>query len=133
VNLLGVPIYGPLADAMGMLGRAAVPAALFVLGASLVRYRVRGELGPALWMTGLKLLILPAAMWALMFRVFAVDDLWGATAVLLSAMPVGVSVFIWARRCDCCEAQAGAAIVLSSILAVFSISFWSWLLPTAPL
>ena len=134
VNLLGLPLYQPVLDSLGLLSRAAVPMALFVVGCSLTRYRIRGEVWPALVMVLCKLLILPAVVWLFMFRLFDVAPLWGATAVLLSAMPVGISVYVFARRYTCCETQAAAAIVLSSVLGVFSISFYAWFLQhTLPL
>jgi malonate transporter and related proteins len=128
VNLLGVPIYQPLMEAMGLLSRAAVPAALFVVGAALTRYRIRGELTPALIITLLKLLVLPLTVWILMYQVFNIEPLWAATGVMLACMPVGISVYVFAKRYESCEPQVAGAIVLSSLLAVPVISIVAWLL-----
>lgn len=125
-NLLGLGIWPPLHEAMRLLAQAAVPASLFILGASLTRYRVAGEWRPALLTVALKLAALPALVWLLMDRVAGVEPLWTATAVLLSAMPVGISTYVFARRYHCGEAQAAAAIVLSSLLSVATISVVVW-------
>jgi len=127
-NLLGLPLPGPLQATLELLSRAAVPGALFALGAGLTRYRVRGEVPAALVMTGLKLLVLPALMWVMMTRLFPVDPLWARTAVLLSAMPVGISVYVFSKRYQSCETAAAAAIVLSSLGGILSISVLTALL-----
>jgi malonate transporter len=76
-------------------------------------------------MVAIKLLVMPALMWALM-RAFNVEHFWMQTAVMIAAMPVGISVYVFSRRYDCCETVAATAIVLSSLLSVASISFWVW-------
>ena len=129
VNLIGLPIYTPLMDSVELMSRAAPPMALFSLGCSLTQYHIRGEIVPAIVMVGIKLLVLPALMWFVMFRLLTVDPLWGATAVVLSSMPVGVSEYVFSKRYVCGEAQAAAAIVISSILGVFSISLFAYFLP----
>ncbi len=128
VNLLGIPLYQPLLEALGLLSRAAVPAALFVVGAALTRYRIRGELAPACVITLLKLVVLPLMVWGLMYHVFQIEPLWAATGVMLSTMPVGISVYVFAKRYESCEPQVAGAIVLSSLLAVPVISVTAWLL-----
>lgn len=128
VNWLGVPIWGPLLQALELLSRAGIPAALLTLGAGLNRYHIRGEIPMALLITGIKLLVLPALVWALTGLLFDLDPLWVHTAVLLACMPVGISVYVFSIRYRCCENLAATAIVLSCIGAVFSISFYALLL-----
>jgi len=53
---------------------------------------------------------------------------WAQTAVLLSCMPVGISVYVFSVRYRCCENQAATAIVMSCVLSVFIISFYAHLL-----
>jgi malonate transporter and related proteins len=127
-NLLGFSLYAPLGVMLELLGKAAVPAAIFALGTALTRYHVRGELGVATLLVMLKLLVMPALMWMTMRFVFAVREDWMQTAVILSCMPAGISVYVFARRYQTGEAAAAAAIVLSSLAAVIPISFFSWLL-----
>jgi len=121
-NLLGLPLYAPLRDTLALLSQAAIPGALFALGAGLTRYQVRGEIPAALTLVVVKLVILPLAMWYMMTRVFAVGELWAHTAVLMSAMPVGISVYVFSRYHHSCEAQVAAAIVLSSLGSVVTVS-----------
>ncbi|MDT8397489.1 MAG: AEC family transporter [Pseudomonadales bacterium] len=128
INILGIPVYQPLLEVLSLFSRAAVPAALFAVGAALTRYRIRGEVVPALIMVCLKLVILPLLMWFLMFRIFNIDSLWATTAVLLSSMPVGISVYVFSKRYRSCETQVAAALVFSSLLAVPVVSVIAYLL-----
>jgi hypothetical protein len=121
-NLSGLPLYAPLANTLELLSRAAVPGALFALGAALTRYHIRGDIPAALVMVTLKLLVLPLVMWAMMSFAFTIDQDWTNTAVLLSCMPVGISVYVFSRRYESCETPAAAAIVLSSFGALLSIT-----------
>lgn len=127
-NLAGFSLFGPLEAALELLGRAAVPGAIFALGAALTRYRVRGALGTATVMVILKLVVMPALMWLMMGVVFDVREDWLQTAVILACMPAGISVYVFSRRYQCGETAAAAAVVLSSLAASLSIGCFSWLL-----
>ena len=111
-----------------MISRAAIPAALISLGAGMNRYHIRGEIPMAMSITLMKLMVLPALVWTLTEYVFEMDRLWTQTAVLLSCMPVGISVYVFSIRYRCCENLVASAIVLSCVLSVFSISFYAFLL-----
>lgn len=131
-NFVGLTLPGPLDATLAMLAGAAIPGSVFGLGAALTRYHVRGEIGRAMVVVTVKLLVMPALMWSLM-RAFDVEHFWTQTAVMIAAMPVGISVYVFSRRYECCETVAATAIVLSSLLSVVSISFWVWWLgPVLP-
>ncbi len=125
-NFVGLSLPGPLDKTLDLLGAAAIPGSVFGLGAALTRYRIRGEIGKALLMVMIKLLLMPALMWWLMTHVFTVEPFWMKTAVMIATMPVGISVYIFSRRYECCETVAATAIVLSSVLSVATIPFWVW-------
>ncbi|HTQ98578.1 MAG TPA: AEC family transporter [Candidatus Acidoferrum sp.] len=125
-NLLRLPLPKPLDATLQLLAGAAIPGSVFGLGTALTRYRIRGEIVRALVMTLLKLVVMPGLMWLVMIKLFAVDHLWAQAAVMIAAMPVGISVYIFARRYDRCETVAATAIVLSSLLSVVTLGFWVW-------
>jgi predicted permease len=127
-NLLGFSLFRPLEAALELLSRAAVPGAIFALGAALTRYRVRGELSAATVMVVLKLVVMPALMWLMMSMVFNIREDWMKTAVILACMPAGISVYVFSRRYQCGETAAAAAIALSSLTAGISISYFCWVL-----
>lgn len=121
-NLFDVPLYAPAQATLELLSRAAVPGALFALGAALTRYHVRGEIPAALTMVVLKLMLMPLLMWTVMTQLFEVSGVELQVAVLLSGMPTGISVYVFSKRYQVCETAAAAAIVISSLGAVVTLA-----------
>jgi predicted permease len=99
-----------------------LPCALFVLGASLSAYKISGHFAEAWTMVGLKLLLQPLLVWVLAFVVFKIDPLWGAVAVMMAGMPVGINVYMFAQKYQVGLASVSGAIVISTTLAVLSQS-----------
>lgn len=122
INIFNIPLIKPLEDSITLLSQAAVPAALFVLGASLNKYKIRGNISPALMIVALKMLLLPLIVWFLVFRVFSVDPLWASTALLTAAMPIGISVYVFSQKYQKYEAPIATGIVLSTILSVVTLA-----------
>ena len=60
VNLSGIPAPSVLADALDLIARAALPAALFGLGGVLYRYRPEGDMRTIMYVVGVSLLLHPA-------------------------------------------------------------------------
>jgi predicted permease len=121
-NVFALGIYQPVNQVLGVMSDGAVPAALFVLGASLNKYHISGNLKSAGVMVAIKMLGLPLLAWLLAFHVFTLDPLWASTAVMTAAMPVGISVYIFAEQYRACEAPVATAIVLSTVLSAVTLS-----------
>jgi malonate transporter and related proteins len=121
-NLLDLSLPAALARWTELVAGAAVPCALFSMGASLRAYRIAGALQPALVMVALKLVVCPLAVWALATLAFDVPPLWAKVAIVLAAMPVGVNVYLFGVRYQAGEAESATAILLSSILSVATLS-----------
>ena len=118
---------------LGFIGEAAPPTALFALGASLSLRKVAGNLGPAALMVGLKLFVHPFVVWLLVTQVFVLEPFWANAAVIFAAGPVGANVFIFAQHYDAGVEPASSAIVISSALAMLTISALLLILqPIAP-
>ncbi len=122
INIFNIPLIKPLDDSITLLSEAAVPAALFVLGASLNKYKMRGNISPALVIVALKMLLLPLLVWFLVFNVFSVDPLWASTALLTAAMPIGISVYVFSQKYQKYEAPIATGIVLSTVLSVVTLA-----------
>ena len=127
-NLLNLPTPMPLVATLELLTRAAVPGAIFALGAALTRYHIRGDVPAAACIVLLKLLVLPLAMWLMLTRVFGIDGVWMQAAVLLCCMPVGISVYVFSRRYESGETAVATAIVVSALLTPLTLSFISTLI-----
>jgi len=127
-NLLGLPLPAFADTLLETLGRAALPCALFAMGASLAAYRIMGALPEATIGTALKLAMHPAATWVLATHVFAVTPMWRDIAVLVASLPVGVNVYMMAQRYDTGVAPAATALILSTAASVGTVAVVLWLL-----
>lgn len=126
---LGLQLPGPLAEAVHLIGQAALPCSLIVLGASLREYKIGGELGNAWAIVVLKLLVQPLIVWWLAFQVFQLEPLWAAVAVIAAALPVGINAYIMAERYQVGRATISTAILVSTLLSVLTQSLLlAWLL-----
>lgn len=121
-NFLSLPVPAPLGATIELIGRSALPCALFVLGASLSAYKLAGHFREAWTIVGLKMLVQPLLVAILAFGIFHIDPLWAAVAVMMAAMPVGINTYIFAQKYQACVAPVSSAIVLSTLLAVFTLS-----------
>lgn len=121
-NFFSLPIPSPIESVLELVGRSALPCALFVLGASLSAYRLAGNFKKAWTIVGLKILLQPFLVWLLAFVVFQIDPLWGAVAVMMAAMPVGVNAYIFAQRYQACLAPVSSAIVISTTATIITQS-----------
>ena len=122
VGVSGLALPGPVAASTALLGQAALPAALFAMGASLAGYRIRGALGLALGLVLLKTVLQPLVVWLLVDYVFEIASPWSDTAILLAAMPTGVNAYLFAVRYRTGEAEAATAIVLSTAACLVTVS-----------
>ena len=121
-NLSGVVIPGALDRVTELLGQAAVPCALFAMGASVAGYPLRGELRPAFTLAALKLVVHPLIVWAVAGPILGIQGIWLAVAVVMAAMPSGVNVYLFGARYDAAPGVAARTVLLTSVLSVVTIS-----------
>lgn len=117
-----VALPEPLLRFCDLLGAAAPPAALFAIGLFLVGQSVTRGIGEVSWLTFLKLVVNPLVAWALAQWVFEMDRLWVAATVILSATPVGSTLFVLAQRYDVYVQRTAGVILLSTVLSVITVS-----------
>jgi hypothetical protein len=116
---LSLPLPPPFMDFLTLLGSAATPGALFAIGASLARRPV-GRIGPAIWLSGAKLVLHPAAVGAtaLLLGVAA-----GPAGVMVAAaaLPVAGNVYILAHHFRVAEQRVSAAILISTAVSIVTV------------
>ena len=117
-NLVGLELPSLVDRWAGLVSGAALPCALFSIGASLRAYRIAGTWHVLGVIVLLKLIVQPLAVWALATLVFGVHPLWASVAVVAAAMPTGVNAYLFAVRYGKAEAENAAAMLVSTILAV---------------
>jgi len=121
-NLLAIPIPGPVDGVAQLLSGAALPCALFAMGASLSQFRLAGQIPQAMATVFLKLVAHPLIVFCLTRYVFGLDALWVGVATLMAAMPTGINVYLFAQRYQICIGSAATTILASTGFSMVTIS-----------
>lgn len=127
VNLGGIGLPGALLAAVDLLAQAALPIALFALGGVLTRYQLSKSLGEAGLIVVLSLVVQPAITLLLSWQL----QLPAATTksiVLMSAVAPGLNAYLFASMYNRGTEAAASAVLLSTMLAGFTVSAWLLLL-----
>jgi len=112
-----------------LLGGAAGPAALFAIGASLVKRETLERGGPTVpTLTCIKLLIHPALAALTMLVLFPVAPYPAAIGVLAASLPSASNGFIIAQRYGLDVQSVGSAIVNGTTLALPTVTLVIWCL-----
>lgn len=127
IALFRLPLPEPVFVFTDILGAAAGPTALFALGLGLVSenhtYRTKDfqlqELGTVI---GLKLVFQPLAAAFFIFFLFPLGDLDTVAVILLSALPTGALVYVFAERYRTFTKEAPMLVLFSTILSIFTLS-----------
>ncbi len=127
VNLLGVETPDVAGQALDLMSRSALPAALFGLGGVLVRYRPEGDKLTVLMVCAIALILHPAVTW------FLGKSLGLATgpfrsAVLTAAMAPGVNAYVFANMYGVGKRVAASSVLYATALSVLTVSVWLSLL-----
>jgi predicted permease len=118
----GWSIPEPINDFVIMLGSAATPGALFAIGASLAQKSTE-RFEVAAWLSFCKLVLHPLAVCIAVFFIFEVE-IYAATVMIAAAsLPVAGNIFMVAHHYNVAPKRASAAIFLSTVLSVFTVSF----------
>ena len=124
VNLGNIPLPGVAADALDLIVRSALPAALFGLGGVLYRYRPEGDMKTILAIVTVSLLLHPIITWNL-GRFSGLSDEAFRSAVLTAAMAPGVNTYVFANQYGTARRVAASAVLIGTALSIPSI--WVWL------
>lgn len=119
---LGITIPTPVATFCEILGGAFIPCAMFSAGLFIVGSKVEGDVKEIGWLVFVKLALHPLITWWLAYRVFELEGILPAIAVIQAALPSGVPVFVLAQQYGSFVARSNAVIVISTALSVFTLS-----------
>ena len=122
VSAAGLESPVPLANFLDLLGGTAGPCALFALGATLAGRKVAGGTAEVSYMTFMKLILHPTALFLTTTLLFDVQPLWATAALLGAALPIAANVFIVARQYDVYVARTSSAILVSTAVSMISVS-----------
>ncbi|WP_394147009.1 AEC family transporter [Shewanella atlantica] len=127
-NAIGVPVHRELIAALTLISEPALACALFVLGANLSFYRIGDNWLASMFASIFKLLLLPALVYLCGNYLLALNHQQVSLVVLMSASPLGVNAYLVATQLKSQQSTLASTVVLSTILSVFSFSFWLWVL-----
>ena len=128
VNLSGYPAPVVLADALDLIARAALPAALFGLGGVLYRYRPEGDMRTIMYVVAVSLLLHPAIVWVL-GQAGGLGVAGTRSAILTAAMAPGVNAYIFANMYGRAKRVAASSVLMATGLSILTIWGWLALLP----
>ncbi|WP_428034446.1 AEC family transporter [Amphritea sp.] len=121
VSVSGVTLPPMILTPMQMLAPSAAPVALFALGISLSGLEVRSGNFELIWLTLVKLVLHPLATFG--FAVlFNLEPFWGASAVVLAALPTGAMVFVLAQQYNTRVALTSATILVTTLVSLITLA-----------
>lgn len=109
---------------LDMLAPAAIPVALFCLGASLQFRHIQTSLSELGWLIAIKLWVHPALTYCTFYLLGVTDPAWLVATVLLTALPTGALVHVVAMRYDLFEQASSQIVVFSTLISLLSVTFW---------
>ncbi len=112
-------------DAMAMIARSALPAALFGLGGVLYRYRPEGDMKAIAMVTCLSLLVHPLVAYTLGRFGFDLSTASLRSATLSAAMAPGVNAYLFANLYGVGRRVAASAVLVATAASIFTV--WGWL------
>lgn len=127
----GFALPGVVDKTLAFTGQAGPPAGLFALGASLSLREIGGQYRPVGAMVGLKLVLHPLLAWVVLTQMFDLDPIFVSVAVLFAACPVGANTYVFAEQYESGMETSAAAVLISTGLALMTISMLAVLLTPA--
>ena len=128
VNMGGIPMPGVLTDALDLMIRAALPAALFGLGGVLYRYRPEGDMRTIVFVVAISLVLHPTIVWVLV-QANNLSDAAIRSAMLTAAMAPGINAYVFANMYGKARRVAASAVLFGTGLSIISVWCWLAILP----
>jgi predicted permease len=126
-NLAGLPLPEAVDEVLRLLGQAAVPMCLVIIGLSFAQHGLAGlkaVAGPAVSLTAAKLVLLPALVLAVGYGVLGLRGTPLAVIVMCAALPIGSNALLFAQRYDALTAETTVATVLSTLAFALTAPLW---------
>lgn len=125
VNLSGIWVPAVVDDALTLIARAALPAALFALGGVLVQYKPEGDGRVITMVCCVTLLLHPALFWFFGKAQNVPVDFF-RSGVLTAAMAPGFNTYIFANMYGRAKRVAASSVLIATGASVLTV--WVWLI-----
>lgn len=127
-NLMDLRFPVVMTDALDLMIRAALPAALFGMGGVLYRYRPEGDFRIIAFICAVSLLLHPAITFTL-GRATGLSDGALRAAVVTAAMAPGINTYVFANMYGRAKRVAASGVLVSTAISVLTAWIWLALLP----
>lgn len=122
LSAFGLTLPVPVSAFCDLLAASAGPCALFAMGLFMVGRSFTAGAGEISALVALKLILHPLLAAWLAFGVMDMDPVWAASAVIMAALPTGALAFVLAQRYNIYTQRSTAAIMISTVVSVLTIS-----------
>jgi malonate transporter len=122
-RLGGLPLPGLAQQLVEALADIAAPLALFAMGLSLRKFGISGNVRPALVLSSVKLLLMPAVALAAAL-LLGLPPLTAQVVVAAASLPSGVNSYLIATQFGTGQALASNQMTIATAAAIFTTSFW---------
>lgn len=118
----------PVEKLLNLLGAAAAPCALFVMGISAALRPLKKVPMELSYIMPVKLLVHPLLVYFLLTSLIAdIDVIWLNSAVLMAALPTATNVFVIAQQYNVWQERASSAVILSTFVSMFTVTGFLYL------
>ena len=121
-SVAGLGLPDPAGNFFSLMGAAAAPCALFAMGLFMVGKPIASGASEVGWMVFVKLIGQPLVTWWLAVAVFDLDFELTRGVVLIAALPTGALAFVVAQKYGIFVQRCSAAILVSTVLSVVTVS-----------
>jgi len=115
------------------LQNAAAPCALFALGVTVALRPLKKMPWEVPFLTVVKLIVHPVLIFLLISLFGPFERSWIDTALLMAALPPALNVFVFARQYDSWVEQASSAVLVGTLVSVFTLTSVMWMVKTGSL
>jgi predicted permease len=116
VGLTGQSLPAAIDAPIAMLGEAASPISLIVLGMGLAQYGIREGIAISATVSAIKLIVQPLVVWILAWLI-GLPKMETQAVVLLASMSIGANVYLMSCQFKVLEGPTASALVLSTLAA----------------
>ena len=115
------------------LQNAAAPCALFTLGVTVALRPLKKMPWEVPFLVTVKLALHPVLVFLLLSLFGPFEQSWVYTAVLMAALPPALNVFVFAQQYDTWVEQASGAVLVGTLVSVFTLTSVMWMVKTGTL
>jgi predicted permease len=116
----GFPVF--VNNSLSLISMVALPLALISIGGNLTFAGVRGNFGLSFLAATLKLVVLPGIGW-IFFSLFDVSGIPLKVGLIFLSLPASTAIYVLSSQMNSDTELASSAIVLSTLLSFFALSF----------